>query len=103
MSFSNLEHFEGENGEKDYSKTEIYMLFLHSSLVIYEEVTESLEKNDLICLMLCVGYDKRSYKEKNSVFGSRFFGNRVLLNNNKKCHHSTAKSNRSFSISLLKL
>lgn len=101
---SNLEYFEGENGEKDYSKTEIYVLFLHSSLVIYERVTKSLEKNDLICLMLCVGYDKRSYKEKNSVFGSQFFGNRVLLNNNnKKCHHSTAKSNRSFSISLLKL
>ena len=64
MSFSNLEYFEDEKREKDYSKTEIYVLFLHSSLVIYEEVTKSPEKNDLICLMLCVGYDKRSYKEK---------------------------------------
>lgn len=55
------------------NKREIYILPLHSSLIIYEEVTRNLEKNSLSFLMLCEGNDKRSHKEKkkNSVFGNK--------------------------------
>lgn len=38
---------ESENGKKDYSKLEIDMLFLWDCLMIFEEATWNLEKDEL--------------------------------------------------------
>lgn len=64
------------------NKREIYILPLHSSLIIYEEVTRNLEKNSLSFLMLCEGNDKRSHKEKKKT---QFLEIKLLLKE-KKSH-----------------
>lgn len=40
-------YIEDKNIEKDYSKTEMYMLFLQNCLMIFEEAIKSLEKDEL--------------------------------------------------------
>nr|XP_012606182.1 uncharacterized protein LOC105863530 isoform X1 [Microcebus murinus] len=40
-------YIEDENEEKDYSTTEIYMLFIQNCLMIFEEAVRSLEKDKL--------------------------------------------------------
>nr|XP_036858600.1 uncharacterized protein LOC108394475 [Manis javanica] len=40
-------YIEDENGEKDYSKTEMYMLFLQNCLMIFEEAIKCLKKDEL--------------------------------------------------------
>lgn len=40
-------YIEGKSGEKDDSKTEVYMLFLQNSLMIFEEAIKNLEKEEL--------------------------------------------------------
>lgn len=47
MSFSVWRYIEDENVEKDYSKTEIYKLFLQNSLMICEEAIRILGKDEL--------------------------------------------------------
>lgn len=69
------------------NKREIYILPLHSSLIIYEEVTRNLEKNSLSFLMLCEGNDKRSHKEKKKT---QFLEIKLLLKEKKKSQR-TAK------------
>lgn len=38
------QYIEDENGEKDFTKTEIYMPFLQKCLMIFEEAIRRLEK-----------------------------------------------------------
>lgn len=45
MYFTNWEYTGNENGGQNYSKTEIYLLFVQNSLMIYEEATGSLGEN----------------------------------------------------------
>lgn len=47
MSFSVWKYIEDEHREKDYSKTEIYMLFLQNSLMTCEEAIKILEMDEM--------------------------------------------------------
>lgn len=94
---------EGENGEKDYSKTEVYILFLQNCLMIFGEAIKSLEKEDLTAPELFdIIYRLRQKltQQKNDSF----FGNKTASELKKKCHQKrAAQLSRTFLISLLEL
>lgn len=94
-------YIDDENGEKDYSEIEVYMLFLQNCLMIFEEAIKSLEKDELTAPELFdTMYSLRQkliLRKNDSVFG-----NKPASELKKKSHQKrAAKLHRTFLISLL--
>lgn len=90
--------FEDENGAKDYFKTEIYMLFLQSCLVIFEEILRSLKKDEMTALELFQVATNTYMGKKRLIFLER-----RLLHFIKMSTERAAKLHRTVPVFLLKL
>ncbi|XP_058409245.1 uncharacterized protein LOC131412973 [Diceros bicornis minor] len=68
-------YIEDENGEKAYSTTEIYMLFLQNCLMVFEEAIRSLEKDKLsapeLFDIMCKLRQKLIQRKNDSFFGKK--------------------------------
>ena len=77
-------YIEDENGEKNYSETEINMLVLQNCLIILEEVVRSLEKDEpsesQLFNVICRLRQKLQTEKKRLIFG-----NKTVSELKKKC------------------